>query len=215
VALHGLGGVGKTQLAVEYAWKHLGGYEAVLWVKADSSETLDANLAGLAGVLGLPEASAPKQHVQTEAVLGWLKGHGRWLLVADNADTDEAAKAVRDRLAPNLGGHVLVTSRLGRWPISMTHLPVELLSPSDAAGYLQDRVAKEEHYAGDETAARKLAEELGYLPLALEQAAAFIIELSWSFDQYRQYLDEARPDLLNYQAEGAPVIRLRSPRPGA
>jgi hypothetical protein len=58
VTLHGLGGVGKTQLAVEYAWKHLGGYKAVLWLRADSPEALDANLAGLAGLLGLPEASA-------------------------------------------------------------------------------------------------------------------------------------------------------------
>jgi hypothetical protein len=52
VALHGLGGVGKTQLAGEYAWKHFGGYEAVLWVRADSPQTLDASVAGIAGVLG-------------------------------------------------------------------------------------------------------------------------------------------------------------------
>jgi hypothetical protein len=91
VALHGLGGVGKTQLAIEYAWRHLGGYEAVLWVRADSPATLDASLAGIAGVLGLPEVSAKEQGVQTEAVLGWLKGRERWLLIADNADTDEAA----------------------------------------------------------------------------------------------------------------------------
>ena len=57
VALHGLGGVGKTQLAVEYAWKHLGGYEAVLWVRADSPATLDAGLARIADLLGLSEAS--------------------------------------------------------------------------------------------------------------------------------------------------------------
>jgi hypothetical protein len=98
VALHGLGGVGKTQLAIEYAWKHLGGYEAVLWVRADSPQTLDASLAGIAGVLGLPESSVKEQDVQTDAVLRWLKGHERWLLIADNADTDEAAMAVRDRL---------------------------------------------------------------------------------------------------------------------
>jgi hypothetical protein len=67
VALHGLGGVGKTQLAVEYAWKHLGGYEAVLWVKADSPEALDASLAALARVLDLAEASAKEQSVQTDA----------------------------------------------------------------------------------------------------------------------------------------------------
>ena len=199
VALHGLGGVGKTQLAVEYAWKHVGGYEAVLWVKADSPQTLDASLAGIASVLGLPEASVKEQGVQTDAVLGWLKGRERRLIIADNADTDEAARALRDRLGPNLGGHVLVTSRLGRWPINIAHLPLEVLLPDDAACYLQDRVAKEGQHAGDENAARKLAEELGFLPLALEQAAAFIIEMHWSFDKYRERLRK----LLDRHREGA------------
>jgi hypothetical protein len=64
------------------------------------------------------------------------------------------------------------------------------------------RVAKEGHPAGDETAAQKLAGELGYLPLALEQAASFLIDLRRSFDQYREHFGEARPELLNFQAEG-------------
>jgi tetratricopeptide (TPR) repeat protein len=203
VALHGLGGIGKTQLAVEYAWRHLGGYEAVLWVRADSPEALEANLAGLAGLLGLPAASAKEQHVQTEAVLVWLKGNERWLLIADNADTDQAAKAVRDRLAPHLGGHVLVTSRLGHWPVNMAHLSLDLLAPNDAARYLQDRVASEGHQAGDDTAARRLAEELGHLPLALEQAASFILETRWSFAQYQGQLRSARRELLSEHREGA------------
>jgi hypothetical protein len=191
--------VGKTQLAIEYAWKHLGGYEAVLWVRADSPQTLDASLAGIAGVLGLPESSVKEQDVQTDAVLRWLKGHERWLLIADNADTDEAAMAVRDRLTPNLRGHALVTSRLGRWPINIAHLSLEVFLPDDAAHYLQDRVAKEGQQAGDRNAARKLAEELGFLPLALEQAVAFIIELRWSFDKYRERLRK----LLDRHREGA------------
>jgi tetratricopeptide (TPR) repeat protein len=199
VALHGLGGVGKTQLAVEYAWKHLGGYKAVLWARADSPQNLDASLAGIAGVLGLPEASAKEQSVQTDAVLGWLKGRERWLLIADNADTDEAARALRDRLGPNLGGHVLVTSRLGRWPSNIAYLPLEVLLPDDGACYLQERVAKEGQHAGDGNAARKLAEELGFLPLALEQAAALIIEVRWSFDKYRERLRK----LLDRHREGA------------
>jgi hypothetical protein len=97
---------------------------------------------------------------------------------------------------------VLVTSRLGRWPINLTHLPLELLPPQDAVHYLQARVAKEGHHAGDETTAQQLAEELGYLPLALEQAASYILELRWSFDKYRERFHEARPELLSYQAEG-------------
>jgi hypothetical protein len=189
-------------LAVEYAWKHLGGYAAVFWVRADSPESLGANLAGLAGMLGLPEASAKEQNVQTDAVLGWLKKHERWLLIADNTDTEEAAIAVRDRLVGHLPGHVLITSRLTRWPVNLTHLPLELLPPTDATRFLKARVAKEGYDAGDETAARQLAEALGCLPLALEQAAAFLIELRWSFDTYREYLRSARPELLSYQVEG-------------
>jgi hypothetical protein len=156
VALHGLGGVGKTQLAIEYAWKHLGGYQAVLWVRADSAEALDASVAGFTGLLGLPEAGAKEQNIQTEAILSWLKGHENWLLIADNADTEEATTAVRGRFPPHLGGHVLVTSRLGDWPVSMAHLSLDLLRVSDAVSYLQHRVAKAGHPAGGDAAARQL-----------------------------------------------------------
>ena len=202
VALHGLGGMGKTQLAVEYAWKHLGGYEAVLWVRAESPEALEANLAALCAVLRLPEVDEREQAIQTNAVLKWLNGHEHWLLIADNADTEAAITAVGDRFPPYLGGHVLVTSRLGDWPVNMAHLSLGLLPASDAARYLQDRVVKAGHHAGEGTAARQLAEELGYLPLALEQAASFILKLRWSFDTYRERLRDARPKLLGYQAEG-------------
>jgi hypothetical protein len=92
--VHGLGGIGKTQLAVEYAWKHLCDYDAVFWVKADSSEALNGGLAALTSLLHLPEAAEGKQAVQTKAILNWLQGHERWLLIADNADTDEAARAL-------------------------------------------------------------------------------------------------------------------------
>ena len=74
VAVHGLGGVGKTQLAVQYAWEHLQEFEPVLWVKADSPEALEASLAALASVLGLPETGGREQALQTKAVLAWLQG---------------------------------------------------------------------------------------------------------------------------------------------
>jgi hypothetical protein len=229
VILHGLGGVGKTQLAVEYAWKHLNEYDSVFWVKADSRENLEANLAGLAQALGLPEASAKQQSIQMtleakvaglaqarglpeasakeqsirmDAVLRWLGGHERWLLIADNADSEVAARTVRERFVPNLRGHVLVTSQLSRWPVTMPNLPLDTFLPEDAARFLLDRVAKEGHNGGDEAAARLLAHEVGCLPLALEQAAAFITEVRWSFERYHKGLRDARPELLSYRAEG-------------
>jgi tetratricopeptide (TPR) repeat protein len=192
VAIHGLGGVGKTQLAVEYAWEFLDDYDAVLWVKGDSPEALDGGLAALASLLRLSESGERKQAVQTRAVLGWLHGHEHWLLIADNADTDEAVRALSDRLPPSLPGQVLITSRISNWPVNIQDLALDLLSPDAATRYLLKRVARRRHNAGDEAAARSLADELGDLPLALEQAASFIFEVKWTFEKYQKAFYEAR-----------------------
>jgi hypothetical protein len=132
--------VGKTQLAVEYGWKHLRNYDAAFRVKADSPESFDASLAGLTSVLGLPDANSSEQAVQTKAVIAWLNAHGRWLLIADSIDDDAAAKAVCDRLPPSLPGDVLITSRLTRWPLHMVCLSLDSLETNDAALFLLNGV---------------------------------------------------------------------------
>jgi hypothetical protein len=203
VAVHGLGGVGKTQLAVQYAWEHLREFDAVLWTRADGREALDAGVAAWAHVLGLPAPKEPKQDLRVKAVRDWLRDHGRWLLIADNADDDEAAGAVWNQFTPDLPGCVVVTSRLDHWPVNVAHQLLNVLAPEDAAYYLQDRVGQEGHHAGGADDAWKLAQELGHLPLALEQAASFVIQTRLSFDQYREYFRDARPELLNRPAEGA------------
>jgi hypothetical protein len=124
VAVHGLGGVGKTQLAVEYAWKHLSDYDAVFWVKADSPEALDGGLAALASLLRLPEAGERVQAVQTKAVLGWLQGHQRWLLIADNADTDAAART---------GPRLLPSNRNRQYPHHLAAQPLACKYATSAA----------------------------------------------------------------------------------
>jgi hypothetical protein len=126
----------------------------------------------------------------------------RWLVIADNVDTDPAARAVCDRFPPTLIGHILITSRLSRWPVNMSHLPLNVLSEEDSVRYLLDRVAKEYHSAGREASAQSLAHELGCLPLALEQAASFIVEMRWSFAKYQEQFRDARPDLLSEHREG-------------
>ena len=195
VAVHGLRGVGKTQLVLEYAWKNLRSYEAVLWVKADSSEVLDATLAALASVFKLQEAGEREQAIQIKAVLNWLHEHRCWLLIVADADTESVVEVVRERLQPNLPGAILITSGLSRWPLEIPHLLLDVLPPDDAARYLLDRVAKQGHYAGGESAAKALACKLGNLPIALEHAASFIAEVRWSFDKYGEEFTDSRADL--------------------
>ncbi|MEP7199025.1 MAG: AAA family ATPase, partial [Chloroflexota bacterium] len=104
--ISGLGGVGKTQLAAEYAHRHAAEYDVVWWVRADDPATLASDYAQLAQPLQLPERDAPDQRLVVAAVRDWLQQHDRWLLVCDNV-TDPALLA--DYLLQRKGGHTLIT----------------------------------------------------------------------------------------------------------
>ena len=203
-AIHGLGGVGKTQLAVEYAWKHRAEYDAVLWVVADSPASAAANLAALcrANVLNLPEADEREQDPQLQAVCRWLREHSRWLLTFDSVDTPEAADAVRSLLPAALTGHVLITSRLSDWPPTVLALEVESLHEEPAAEFLLARTRARGFEAGTRADALALAKALGGLPLALEQAAAYVLRHRVTFVDYLARLDGIRPQLLRHEVEG-------------
>jgi len=211
-AIHGLGGVGKTQLAVEYAWKCRSEYEALLWVVADSPENVTANLAALcsAAVLNLPEAAAAEQVFQTDAVRHWLRNNSRWLLIFDSVDSDEAADAVRGLLPSVLEGHVIITSRRRDWNRmpSVSSLPVDVLPEKAAADFLCERVSNCGFAPGQREDALKLARELGGLPLALEQAAAYVLRHCVTYTDYCRLFEECRPRLLNEEIEGGTHYRM-------
>src|SRR3954449_11039033 len=111
-ALYGLGGIGKTRAAVEYAWAHEGDYTALLFVIAEAPEALDRNIAALTGPLMLPEFHTAEQEVRMQAVLDWLNTNAGWLLILDNVDTPEALGAAGALMGRITGGHVVMTSRL-------------------------------------------------------------------------------------------------------
>ena len=201
-AVHGLGGVGKTQLATEYAWRHQADYDAALWVGAASPSELQANLANLADVLKLPDADAREQEVKVRAALDWLRSNQRWLLILDNADTKEAQAAVQNILPAGLQGHVIVTSRRANWPVKFADLEVEVLPVPVAAGFLQHRSAKSGFNPGDKKDAEAVATKLGCLPLALEQAGAYIARHRVSFVEYLRLLNASRAKLLAAGSDG-------------
>jgi tetratricopeptide (TPR) repeat protein len=174
--LSGLGGVGKTRLALEYAWRHTEDYTTRLFVGAGSVEALQRNLAALCRSLELEEQRETDESRQREAVLKWLRQNPGWLLILDNVDTEEVAAAVEGLVPQLFGGHLLVTSRLTNWSGSLTALPQVGILPIDAATeFLLERTdARRRQLADDHAQASILANALGCLALALEQAGAYI-----------------------------------------
>jgi TIR domain-containing protein/NB-ARC domain-containing protein len=200
-AIHGLGGIGKTRLAVEYAWRSGGRYEAALFVVAGSPEALRSGLASLArpGLLALPEYSKGAEADTVEAVLIWLQEHSRWLLILDNVDTEEGVKAVRKILPRLTNGHILMTSRRRTWPAAVRKQPLGELIREEATQFLLQRTEGERTPAADDAEqANRLTEILGGLPLALEQAAAYIVHHQTTFARYLEEWEREREKVLEW-----------------
>ncbi|HEY2958190.1 MAG TPA: FxSxx-COOH system tetratricopeptide repeat protein [Actinomycetota bacterium] len=175
-ALHGLGGVGKTQLALEYTHAHAADYDLVWWVTAEQPAAIPGQLVALARRLGIPEAT---QQAETVAVLyDELRGRDRWLLVFDNA----VDPADLRRWWPPDSGRVLVTSRNPAWGGLAATVPLDVLPRGEAVGLLRRRLKR------DDPAFDALAEALGDLPLALEQAAAYLEQTHTPPGEYLELL---------------------------
>jgi tetratricopeptide (TPR) repeat protein len=198
LALYGLGGVGKTQLAVEYAIRHAHdehNYAHVLWLRADEPSVLASSYAGLADVLELPENAEKEQSHKLAAVRRWLQEHEGWLLIFDNA---EQPGALIPYLPPTFKGHILITSRNPAWAHLAKPCSVEMLSPAASVEFLHKRTGQD-----DPTAAMLLALALGGLPLALAQAAAYIEQTGKALADYLQLFEARRKELL--ERPGAPA----------
>ena len=187
-AIHGLGGVGKTRAAVEYAYRFADQYRALLFVTADSPQSLISNLAGLCGpmVLNLPEQDDPNLTRQAAAAVRWLETNPDWFLILDNVDTPEAAKEVKSLLPRLSAGHVVITSRLSNWKVGVAPLEMDVLDEGPGAEFLLERTADERKPLPTDAAdALALARDLDGLALALEQAGAFVARHRCSLADYR------------------------------
>ena len=187
-AISGLGGVGKSQLAIEYAYRHGLSYEIVWWMHSEQPATLRAEYAGLAVKLDLPEQQAQDQRITVEAVKEWLRRNKNWLLIFDNALD---AESVREYIPSGSVGHIIITSRDSSWRGVATSLSVKVLPKSEAVEFIVNRTGQQ-----DEVTAVTLAETLGCLPLALEQAAAYIEACGCSLSHYASLFQESKKELL-------------------
>jgi hypothetical protein len=176
VALRGMGGVGKTSLAVEYAHRYRNLYAGVCWCPAETRAGLMTALAGLGVVLGDPASEQGDTERAAKAALQRLtEQRATWLLVYDNvASPNEIAG-----LLPSAGARVLITTRFLDWTGLADEVALTTLPPEEAVAFLQSRSGRE-----DAVGARKLADTLGCLPLALDHAAAYCKRTQVGFAEY-------------------------------
>jgi len=186
-AIHGMGGVGKTRTAIEYAWANKILYNALLFITADSHDALERNLAALCepGILNLPEHKLTETEAQLNAAVRWLQANPGWFLLIDNADSPEAQEAVRKLTARIPHGHIVITSRRTDWPTNFSTLSLDVLdAPSSIRLLFKHTEGRRTPTPDDDICAAKIAGNLDGLCLALEQAAAYIRKGRLTFAAY-------------------------------
>lgn len=188
-ALSGLGGIGKTHTAVEYAYRFRDDYSAVLWVRAETREMVIVDFVALAALLDIPEKDEQDQMRIVEAVKRWLDHNTDWLLILDNV---EDFTILGDFLPSRSKGHVVLTTRTQSAGTFAQRIDLQQMETDEGALFLLRRAKLLEHDASLEDApevlrldARCLSQLMGGLPLALDQAGAYIDEIGCSLSEYR------------------------------
>jgi tetratricopeptide (TPR) repeat protein len=193
-ALQGWGGVGKSAVAIEYAHRYRADYQLIWWIPSDEMALVRSNLAALAEGLNLPSPTVTGIEAAAKAVLDALRRgepYGRWLLIYDNADQPEDLGPYLPQGGP---GDVLITSRNHRWQAVVDTVPLDVFTREESVEFLARRVRSLKENWAD-----RLADKLGDLPLALEQAGALQAETGMTAEEYINLLDHHVSEML---AEG-------------
>ncbi len=199
-AMSGLGGIGKTQIAIEYAHCYRHDYQTILWTRADNREALISGFVSIAYLLNLPQKEEQDQVRVVQAVLRWLTTQVGWLLILDSADD---LTIIREFLPTAFNGHILLTTRsqaLGnlasRLEVNTMDGEVGMLLLVRRAGLIALDAPLEAASPTDLALARDITEELGGLPLALDQAGAYVEETQCGLARYLQLYQTRRAALL-------------------
>ena len=201
IALSGLGGMGKTQIALEYAYRHREDYQVVLWANADSKEVLISELVNFATLLNVPGQHQQDQQYALAAVKHWFEMHLNWLLILDNIEDLQLA---HDYLPASTQGHILLTTNTQIMYGVARRVDIDNLEPEYGALLLLRRVglldvdAPLDHASEQERIqAMEITLMLGGHPLAIDQAGAYIEENGANLHRYTELYSKRRAHLLN------------------
>jgi tetratricopeptide (TPR) repeat protein len=199
-AVHGLGGIGKSTLVAHWAATRLADHTLTWWITADTPAAIDYGLAGLAVALQPGAANQPLHVLRAQAV-HWLSSNSGWLLVLDNVNTPGDVEPL---LARARGGRILITSRLsvGWHQITSATVGLDVFQPDEATALLA-RIVTAGRPDADLTWADELCTELGHLPLAVEQAAAYMYQTRIGPGGYLDLLARQPAVILDRAGEGA------------
>lgn len=199
-ALYGLGGIGKTQTAAEYAYRYGDDYTHVFWIRAATRETLVSDFVRLAELLDLAEKDQQDQQQIVAAVQSWLAAHDGWLLILDNADDLPLAQ---EFLPTDHKGYILFTTRAQASGEIAANVEVEQMNLEEGTLLLLRRAKLldmdtllDQAKPADRAAAERIVKEMDGLPLAIVQAGAYVEETGCSLEDYLGLYATHRKDLL-------------------
>ncbi len=202
-AVHGLGGVGKSTLAARWAAAHAGDYLVTWWITAADPADIDAGLAALAVALQPMLTGVLPLKALREGAVQWLAAHSGWLVVLDNV-TDPADVAPLLARAP--AGRYLITSRRASgWHHTAVPVRLDVMDPAEAQALLAAILAPDRPQGPD--GAAELCAELGFLPLAIEQAGAYLVQAGATPREYLGLLARYPAAMYQAAAEGGDAAR--------
>ena len=201
-AIHALGGVGKTQVALEYAYRYKNKYDCIWWVNAETEESILASFQRFASENDIISEEVRESDIIIERVRNWLQQHNNWLFIYDNADEFEKkeGRKFQDYLPQEntKRRHVLISSRSKNWTHLATPIKLDNFSPEEAAEFLTRKTGLPRNNSQD-----VLAEKLCYIALALAQAGAYIgnSDNNCDYEEYLGFLEGYNLDVLKKSSD--------------